>query len=156
MLLIQDGHDHIVDVDASLRERIAAHVHADRIDDALAHGIAPDANAVTALRAATLTSTRSRRGLADALERVVAEAAHPTPTSLMQVPLNRRAVLVARTEIDDVRRRLLRPGPVSARGAAQIRVLLTSGRGPLRGGGDLRRVLCDAALALDALVDAPA
>ena len=154
MLLLEDGHDHIVGVDATLRDRIAAHLHADSIDDALAHGAAPDANAATSLRAAALTSTRSRRGLAEGLERVVAEAAHPTPTSLMRVPLNRSAVLSASSEIDELRQRLLRPGPVSARGVAQTRVLLTSGGGPLRGRGaadDLGRLLRDATQALDVL-----
>ncbi len=159
MLLLEDEHDHIVGVDATLRDRIAAHLHADAIDDALAHGTAPDANAATSLRAAALTSDRSRRELADGLERVVAEASHPTPASLMRVPLNRRAVLDASSEIEELRHRLLEPGMVSARGVAQARVLLTAGRGPLRGRDGvhtLGRVVRDAAQALDVLADATA
>ena len=157
MLLLEDGNGHIIGVDAALRDRIAVHLHASRLDQALARGTSPDAGVTTALRAAALTSTRSRRELAAGLARVVEEAAHPTPTSLTRLPLNRKAVLSLRAEIAELRHALLRPGPVSVRGVAQTRVLLTSGGGPLRGGvGNLGRAVREATVALDVLADAAA
>ena len=155
MVLIEVGRDRIVGLTPSMRDRIAAHLHADRIDENLAHGTPPDADVPTSLRAASLTGSRSRRRLAAGLARVVEDATHPSPTSMMRVPISRAEVLSANGQIADLRRALLRPGPVSPRAVAQTRMLLTAGGGPLRGrGGDLAAALGEAIAALDALVDA--
>jgi hypothetical protein len=58
-----------------------------------------------------------------------------------------RAVAAAAQEMDLLAARLLAPGPVSARGVAQVRLLLTDGCGPLYfdgSGVDLRAALARA------------
>jgi hypothetical protein len=73
------------------------------------------------------------------VRRVVRDARRegPAPFST-RVPTRGRAVLAVAEELDLLARRLLAPEPVSARGVARVRVLLTDGCGPLcyRGAGE--------------------
>ena len=152
MLLLEERDDTVVAVEPTWWDRLSAHLHADRLDRELAAGQRPEHGRALALRAQTLTGTRSRRVLAAGLARALADAAAPTVDSLMRVQLNRGAVLEVADEIGQLRGRLLAPGPVAAAGVAQTRILLTVGNGPLRRRSrtrDLRQAVVRATDALD-------
>ena len=131
MYLIDDGDGSVVAVHARIRDHLAARLHADRIDLELAHGSSPDATISSALRSRALTSSRSRRILAQGLARAVAEANDPWSPSRSGAPVNRADILSATPEIAELHRLLLADGPVSVRGVAQTRILLTTANGPL-------------------------
>ncbi|MDT4976504.1 MAG: hypothetical protein QOG98_2262 [Pseudonocardiales bacterium] len=131
MYLIDDGNGSAVAVRARIRDRLAARLHADRIDLELARGASPDATISAALRARVLTSTRSRRVLAHGLLRAVAQANTPWVAFGARVPVNGDHLISATPDIMELHRQLLTHGPVSVRGVAQTHVLLTSGAGPL-------------------------
>ena len=69
--------------------------------------------------------------LADGIHRVLAEARGSRRLFVAQVPLCRRGVLAAADQLEELAARLVAPGPLSARGIAQVRLLLTDGRSPL-------------------------
>ncbi len=133
MLLLDSKNHGVIAVNTRLRDRLDAHLHADRLERELADGASPEASLGLALRAQALTTTRSRRALAVGLTRVLAEASAPTVASMMRVPLNRAGVLAAAEELDQLRARLLAGGPLAAAGIARTKILLTVGNGPLRG-----------------------
>lgn len=135
MILIDDGNGGVVGVRGRWWDRIAARLQADRIDQLLAGGDSPEASVALAVRARSLTSRRSRRALAEGLERVMAQAVAPPIASIALLPLNRAAVRAASPDLVELRRCLLAAGPVAVRGVAQTKVLLTVGSGPLRGRG---------------------
>ena len=151
MLLLDDGAHGFTAVHASLRERISARVHADRLEHLLADGASPDHDVALALRARALTSDHSRRELAEGLQLVVREAARPTAVSTTRLPLNRRDVVVATDDLAELRYRLLARGPVGVRGVAQVKMLLTEGRGPLRGRSSREQIASVARRAIEAL-----
>jgi hypothetical protein len=103
-----------------LRHRLAARLRAGALDRALATGVSPEAEPALALRARRLSDLAQRRSIADGLRNLVAEV------------LPDRAVLgAARAELEQLADALAKPGPVSVRGVAQARILLTDGTGPL-------------------------
>jgi hypothetical protein len=114
-----------------LRDRLAAHWRAGSLDGKLARGIAPDSDAALALRAHMLTEPAARAELAGQVQRVVDNARAGRPRQLGRIPTHDEAVLTAADEFDLVAERLRASGPVSARGVAQVRRLLTDGSGPL-------------------------
>jgi hypothetical protein len=131
MLLIDDGAGGVVGVRAGLRDYLRSHLTADRIDRALADGASPDATAASALRAQELTSMQSRRELASGLQRALTLAIASGYARLAGAPLARDGILASAVELGELSRRLLAEGPVSVRGVAQTRLLLTNGSGPL-------------------------
>jgi hypothetical protein len=131
MLLIDDGAGGVIGVRAGLRDYLRIHLTADRIDRDLAEGASPDATVASALRAQELTSMQSRRDLASGLQRALAAAIASGYARLAGAPLARDGVLAAAAEIGELSRRLLADGPVSVRGVAETRLLLTNGAGPL-------------------------
>jgi hypothetical protein len=152
MLLLEDGHGGVVEVQPRLWDRISYTVHSDQIDRDLADGASPDSTVELSLRAEALTSTAGRQVLADALGRLAAAAEAATPVR-HGLPVSRQRVLEALGEVRELIRRLLAPGPVSVRGVAQAKVLLTTGWAPLRGDRDadsLVQVLERAIAGLDA------
>lgn len=102
-----------------------------RLDRELAAGASPRASALLALRAQRITGRRSRRRLADGLARAIRDAQATTPGFSAAVRPHRREVLAARTVLATLDRRLRAPEPVTARGVALLRVLLTEGTSPL-------------------------
>lgn len=151
MLLIEDGNGGVVGVRVRGRDRIAARLHADRIDRELAGGASAEASVRLAVRARSLTGRRSRRALAEGLRRVMAQAAAPSVASVALLPLNRAAVRAASPDLVELRGCLLADGPVAVRGVAQTKVLLTVGSGPLRGRGAGDDVASVVRRAIDAL-----
>lgn len=122
-----------------LRDHLAAHWLAYRLDLALAEGVAPETNAPLALRAQRLTEPDRRWSTAGALRRIIREAAGDRRGQFGRVRPNPRAVIAASRELSNLADTLADPGPVAAGGVAQARLLLTDGAGPLYrpGGGEL-------------------
>lgn len=110
---------------AGLRACVQAH----RLDGDLAAGVPTWATPAHAARARRLTGRRTRAALARGLERLLAAADGPRGLS-PAVPPCADQVRAARPALLLVAARLRRDGPVGARGAAQLRVLLTDGAGP--------------------------
>jgi hypothetical protein len=131
MYLIDNGTGSVVPVHARIQDHLAARLHADRIDAALASGASPDASIASAVRSRALSSTRSRHRLAHGLRRALTKAHDPWAASATGVPVNSVEIISAAPEILELERLLLARGPVSVRGVAQVRALLTNGTGPL-------------------------
>jgi len=130
--------------------QILARIQAARLDRALAAGTSPEASAGLAVRAAQLTSTGFRRGLAASVRRILVAAgppALPVAAGLPALPLAAHAPLgsarpsrlplrtarIGRSAplLAEVASRLLEPGPVPVRGVAMVAQLLADGTGPL-------------------------
>ena len=144
----------------TLRQRIESHLLADRLDQALASGTAPESDVLLALRAQHLVCPTTRWDLAVALERLLRLAAEPDHgvrrTGSVAV-LSR--VAAARSDIETLVEHLLAPVPVPVRGLALVRVLLRDGRGPLfryESTDDLALQVRRASDALDPGLDWPA
>ena len=142
----------------TVRDRVSARMLADRWDHALARGSAPESSAPLSLHAQVLVSPSCRRRLAASLTRILDDARgdHVPGWNAMGPRRHHAHVLDARDEIDTLVARLLAPVPVSGRGVALVRLLLTDGGGPLyrrTSAADLAERLGQAARALDPLVD---
>jgi hypothetical protein len=129
--------------------RLLARVLAASLDRQLADGTPPEASAILAARAMTLTSAGYRRALAASLRRMLAASGAPQsrPLSLTAarpagaalrpyVPLRRDRIAGSAAELAGLAERLAARGPVPARGVALVSQLLADGAGPLyRTGG---------------------
>ena len=117
----------------SVRARMTARLRAARYDRALAVGVPAPAGSALAAHAARLTSVAERHAVAQALRRAVRDANDPRATRSARVPMHRANIASAEALIDEVTRRLHAPHPVSARGMARLRQLLSDGTGPSTG-----------------------
>jgi hypothetical protein len=156
-LLIDDGAAGVRAVHVRPGDGIKARLHARRIDRELADGASPDRDAETAVRARHLTGMAERHRLVEALEHALVVSIVPRSSLVSASVLDRFAVASAREEIVDLCTTLSRPGPVSVRGVACVRALLTDGSGPffdVRSGRSLGVAVRHATglLELDALV----
>jgi hypothetical protein len=127
LLLMED--DCPVEAAVRPRDRLMARMHAFRLDHDLAAGASPDASVALALRAQSLVRISVRRDLARTAQRVVA-AAH-TPAAGLPVRICRDRIQDCTDELGYLARRLLTDGPVSAKGVAQARTLLTDATSPI-------------------------
>ena len=109
--------------------RLAARLRATRLDRALARGADPSGSALLAARAATLTSARSRRALADALEEIVACASEAPRRRRLAPP--RASVLANAVALRELSALMRSATPLYARGIALLGELVTDGAGPL-------------------------
>ena len=134
----------------SIRARLTARLRAARFDRALAVGVPAPAGSALAVHAARLTSVAQRQAVARALRRAVRDATDTRATRCGRVPMHRANIASAQALIDEVTRRLHAPDPVSTRGMARLRQLLSTGAGPLyrHGRGDLAGRLSAAFAAL--------
>jgi hypothetical protein len=147
MELVEDDTGGFVAVRPRLRDHIAAHLHADRIDRKLADGGLPEDSVAAALRGRTLTGPRARRRLACGLDRAIATASgRRTPFSVLDSAQIQRAL----TELSELRARLDRDTVPSARGMARARLLLVDGTGPLYNPNAARDVRDSVRAVLDA------
>jgi hypothetical protein len=158
VLILIDPVDHCITARGATRtERLLAALHAGRLDHDLVAGASPEATPELALRGQALVRPQERRALARAVQRLLAEASRPAPRLFRSgSPIRREEVRAAAVELASLVDHLLAPAPVSARGVAHTRVLLSDGAGPLyhRGGSDdLRRHVVSAINALDPLHD---
>ncbi len=112
---------------------LRARLSASSIDAKLAAGVPAWESPVYAARARQLTSATMRRKLADALDGVVTANAKRSERMLMTAAVlpQQAAVEESRPQLLLLAARLRAGSPVSARGMASIRTLLTSGTSPL-------------------------
>lgn len=127
----QRQHGLVVAERPTVRDRVAVHWRAAQLDHELADGIPAEDSPALALRARRLTGIGRRRSMADALRRIVREVDGPATTHPVQVVPIRDRVSAAADELVGLADALAEPGPVAARGAAEARMLLTDGTGPL-------------------------
>jgi hypothetical protein len=137
----------------SPRVRMRTALQRAELTRALAEGADPNARPELALRAAQLTSERSRRVLARSLRRTIAEAHEPALTRSRVVIIRRSAVLDAEGAINAMIERLGSSEPVRAEGMAIAERILTNAElSPLYNSsepGTLRRVVGVATAAMD-------
>jgi hypothetical protein len=122
------------------------------LDRDLAAGVSLRSSDAHALRAVRITGRRRRANLADGLARVLRSASDSRLQLTAAVPPDQRAVLAARPVIEVLKRRLLSPEPVAARGVAMLGELLVEPMSPLyraRDPGALGSRLRAAAAALE-------
>lgn len=134
----------------SIRARLAARLRAGRFDRLLAVGVPAPAGSALAAHEARLTSTAERAAIARSLRTTVADARGRGLLLSSRMPLHVPNITAAEDVIDAVTLRLHAPRPVSARGMARLRQILSDGTGPLYryGRGDLRGRLGAALAAL--------
>jgi hypothetical protein len=113
-----------------LRDRFAARVRTVSLDRDLAAGVPPEAGAALTLRARALIGPSTRRALVQGVLLVMSRARAGEGLNA-RIPVCRHKVMTAAQELDALANRLLEPGPVAARGVAQVRLLLCDGTGPL-------------------------
>jgi hypothetical protein len=101
------------------------------LDRQLAAGREPEETRLLAARAQEIVTLAHREALARYWERTLAIASRPGPALRNSAPLRRGPVLIAGPAIAELARLLRAPLPVSARGVAMARSLLTDAGGPL-------------------------
>ena len=139
--VLSASHDRICSgatVRASLVARVIARLRTDKFDHQLAVGVPAPAGSALAVHQARLTSTAEREAIARSLRRAVRDA-HTGAVFSSRIPVHPRNVAAAEEVIDRITLRLHSPRPVSARGMARLRRVLSDGTGPLYwyGKGDL-------------------
>ena len=109
---------------------LRAQLRAGKLDSQLAAGTAPESSDLLFAHTDRIVRPRSCAALASSLRKVVVTAQRPVRLS-NRAPLTRADIHFARGELLALAERLQRPGPVQARGVAQVRMLLGDGSGPL-------------------------
>jgi hypothetical protein len=143
--LLEIDPTHPVLREVTLRERIHARLHGAALDEALAAGVAPEAEVALMLHARRLIAPRTRRRIALTLAGMV------DATGRRAVPVGLQ-VAHAAPELLALADRLQRRGPVDARGVALARELLRDGLGALyaeHGGPCLAEAAREAMAALE-------
>jgi hypothetical protein len=123
----------------SLVVRVRARLRAYQLDRQLAVGVPAPAGSALAVHEARVTSVAEREAIAWALRQAVHDS-HAGGTWLSsRIPLHPTNIAAAEDLIDAITLRLHSPRPVSARGMARLRVVMSDGCGPLYryGRGDL-------------------
>jgi hypothetical protein len=116
--------------------RLKARLAADRLDGELASGASPDSSPLLAIHAQRIVDPTSCSVLAGCLRRVVERGTGGRAASA-RVPISVAAVAAAAGNLCRLADRLDEPGPLSARGVAEVRALLRDGAGPLYLSGDV-------------------
>jgi hypothetical protein len=141
---------------AGLWRRAKVRMFGGRLDQDLARGFSPDATVEHSLRAAYLARTDQRQLMARALELVLGEATSPArPAAGTARPMlsgvTRSVVLANAYDVSRLATRLASSEPVSPRGLAMARSLVTNGAGPLHYGGSVEKLRCACERIQDAL-----
>jgi hypothetical protein len=110
---------------------LVARWQAGQLDRRLAAGASPSANALLAIHAERITGRRSRSRVAAGLARALRDAQAARPGFSAAVRPHRGEVVAARVVLETLERRLRAAEPVSPRGVALLRLLLTDGASPL-------------------------
>jgi hypothetical protein len=111
----------------SLPAGLLAWWQAAELDRLLATGATPAGTAALAARANRITGRRSRRQIADGLARARRSARDRAPGWSAAIQPHKEEILAARVVLNALDRRLRASEPVSARGMAMLRTLLTDG-----------------------------
>lgn len=124
---------------ASLLARLTARLRAGQFDRMLAVGVPAPEGSPIAVHAARLTTIDEREAIARSLRQSLDDARHNNPMLSSRVPVHCANIMAAQDLIDAVSLRLHSPRPVSPRGMARLRRLLSDGAGPMYryGRGDL-------------------
>jgi hypothetical protein len=136
-----------------LRDRLSVRLHSPSLDAALAAGVAPESSPALALRAEQLIGPVAR-SLGNSVCQLLLGAREPRKPGPSPAPVSPSVIADAEPELSRLALRLLGDGPVSVRGVALVRELLSDGRGPLYGhaatdGAVLRETLWAALAALE-------
>jgi hypothetical protein len=123
----------------SLAARVTARLRAYQYDRQLAVGVPAPAGSALAVHQARLTSLAEREAVALALRLAVHDAHAGLPPFSSRIPLHPSNIAAAEDLIATITLRLHSPRPVSARGMARLRLVLSDGCGPMYryGRGDL-------------------
>jgi hypothetical protein len=122
-----------------LAARVTARLRAHRLDRQLAVGVQAPAGSALAVHQARVTSVAEREAIARALRLAERDARAGGNPRSSRIPVHPTNIAAAEDLIDTITLRLHSPRPVSARGMARLRVVLSDGCGPLYrfGRGDL-------------------
>jgi hypothetical protein len=112
-------------------DRLVARLKSGRLDDELASGGLPQSSRLHAARADQLISPPFRTELADNWEQVLQIAAGKAPPGRGRFIRHRDRIDEAEPQIRELISALRAPSPVSVRGVAAAKQLLTDGTGPL-------------------------
>ncbi len=123
----------------SLAARVTARLRAYQLDRQLAVGVPAPAGSALAVHQARLTSVAEREAIARALRLAVRDARTGATLRSSRIPVDPSNIAAAEDLIDAITLRLHSPRPVSARGMARLRVVMSDGCGPMYryGRGDL-------------------
>lgn len=121
-----------------------------QLDSQLAGGVSPESSDVLFSRALHIVRPRYCAVLASGLRRVAANGRRTNGLS-NRVPLACEATYTERLELVALAERLERPGPIRARGVAQISLLLGDGSSPMYHHPKGRRLLTELRGAADHL-----
>lgn len=125
---------------SQFRLRLRVLRHRSRLDRELADGRAADVSVDRALRAQQLVDSRTRRGFARSLRRLVAAAERPPALIGSAVPVRRDAIQPWREGLLGLADRLERSGPINPCGVARVVALVTDGAGPFYNAGSERSI----------------
>lgn len=157
-VVVETGEWGVCAREASLRERIAAKLHAHRLDHQLASGRSPESFPLLSLRAQALARPANRRSLAASIRKLLRQSSQ-TPVHPLAAPLaDLASVRSLHDELEDLAEHLDAPVPVSARGVALVQELMEDGASPLylpQSREALRRRVQLALAALDPEIDWP-
>jgi hypothetical protein len=134
----------------SLTARLTARLRSGRLDRLIAVGVPAPKGSALAAHEARLTSPVERQAIARTLRLALRDAQVGGLVQSSRLPVHIPNITAAEDVIDAVTLRLHSPRPVSARGMARLRQILSDGTGPLYryGRGDLRGRLGAALAAL--------
>ena len=113
------------------RLRMLVRMRAADLDAALARGASPDSSPTLSLRAHQLIGSTVRRRLSREIRSLLVRAGRPLHPMHSTVPICRDKIIDAREPLRELADRLITPGPVDARGIAQLKRLLRDGDGPV-------------------------
>jgi hypothetical protein len=123
----------------SLVARVTARLKAYQFDRQLAVGVPASPGSALAVHEARLTSVAERESIASALRQAVRDARAGGTPLCVRIPVHYKNIVEAEDLIDAITLRLHSQRPISARGMARLRVVLSDGCGPMyeSGRGDL-------------------
>jgi len=129
-----------------VRDRALARLLGPSLDRELALGLPPWRGGPRAARSRFIVSQAGRRQLIRSWNRLLDLARRPPSGRSARGPLCRRALAAAEDDVRTMLGAVAAQRPITARGAAMARVLLTDGTGPLynaRSGRDLAQEVRD-------------
>jgi hypothetical protein len=123
----------------SLAARATARLRAYQLDRQLAVGVPAPARSALAVHQARLVTVAEREAIARTLRQALDDANAGAAPLSSRIPLHPTNIVAAEDLIDAITLRLHSPRPVSPRGMARLRVVLSDGSGPMYrfGRGDL-------------------
>ena len=131
MIVVEVGSVGLVEVRPGPWPRLKARLTADRLDRELASGAPPESSVLLAVHAQRIVDPAACSTLASSVRKLVERTGRKRPALSAQVPIATPTVSAADADLRAVADRLDEPGPVRARGVAEVRALLRDGAGPL-------------------------